>query len=83
MKRRDSLFSALAPLRPISVMDVATGEVLTLSDHDDAVGTLLSYVRNETHRLYQEEGDYLGKAIVKADNKIGSANSFIRQHGLG
>lgn len=78
---RKKLISALPPLRPSLIVDIQTGEVLSPKDHDVVVGELVRYVRDETVRIYNESGSVLEEAIKKA-KRIGSANSFGRQHGI-
>lgn len=76
------LISALSPLKPVQIIDVSTGEILSLTVHDTIVKNLINYVLSETKRLYRDEGSRLETEIINAKARIGSANSFGRQRGF-
>ena len=78
---RKNLVSSIAPLQPISIVDVSTGEILALQVLEDSVNKLIDFVTREAQWLYFENGDFLEKEITEA-TRIGSANSFGRQRGL-
>lgn len=74
------LISALAPLRPIQIIDITTGEIVSLKEHDRPVINLITYVKDQTTQLYQTNRNQLETDITAAKS-IGSANSFGRKHG--
>lgn len=45
MKKQNEITSALPPLRPVRVVDVRSGEVLGLLEHDNVLGKLVEYVQ--------------------------------------
>lgn len=77
---KKKLVSAIAPLRPHTVLDARTGESISLPIHDESVKELVAYVTDETRRLYSEQGETLTEQIIVA-GRIDSANSFGRQRG--
>lgn len=78
MKKK--IISSLPALRPSQIIDVTTGEIISLSEHDAVVVKLVEYVQSEVQRNYSAHGAQLEQEISSAKS-LGSANSFGRQRG--
>lgn len=75
------LVSAVAPLRPSLIVDVSSGELLSLGVLDGVVGSLVDFVVCETRFLYFESGEFLEQEIADA-GRVTYINSFGRQRGI-
>jgi len=73
------VISALSRLTPVQVVDVATGEVLSWEvARDTLIEPLITWVRDETQRLYDENPE---KLLKDALNLKDSAESYARYAG--
>ena len=73
------VISALSRLTPVQVMDVATGEILSWEVARDAlIEPLITWVRDETQRLYDDNPE---KLLADALNLKGPAESYARYAG--
>lgn len=78
MRNKNKLISALKPLKPVSVVDMITGEYLSKSEYEPVIENLLHYVTQATRSLYEENTEQL---LSDLESFTGSANSFGRQKG--
>lgn len=77
-KPNNTMTSALKPLAPVRVIDVRTGEVLSVLEYESSVRELVDYVTNRTSELFVEHEEQL---LVDIEDYKGSANSYGRQKG--
>lgn len=74
------IISSSNPLTPITGVDLSTGEILSKNEYNESITHLMSFVKDETVRLYAQNKDVFETQISEA-KKIGSPNSFARQRG--
>lgn len=75
---KNSLITALSPLKPFRVIDVATGEIMSRHAIDDTLGLLVEYCREQTVLLYESNSH---KVLTDVLEYRSNANAFGRTHG--
>lgn len=78
MRNNKFLISAISPLKPSSIWNTKTGEAVSPQELETNINNLVSFVQEETNRLFDEDPR---KVILDATSLKGSANSYGRQKG--
>lgn len=73
------LISSTHGLRPLTTINLSTGEVLSPDQADQAIITLIHYVQREARRLYEENGEQIHQE-VRESGRIVSPHSWGRSH---
>lgn len=74
------IISSSNPLTPITGINLTTGEILVKDEYNESITHLISFVKDETVKLYAQNKDVFETQISEA-KRIGSPNSFARQKG--
>lgn len=65
-KQKNQLISSLpAALTPTQIWDITTGEQITLPEFQNTLDNLITFVKNETIRLYEENKKHLLEELEK------------------